>query len=686
MPPLPSSFYGTVKVNGANAPVGVIISARINSVEYAHTTVMLYLSETVYGLDVPGDDPATPGVIEGGQMGNTVVFYIDGMLASPTGTWNRGSNVSLNLTAHAPVAKDQSVSTAEDTAKDITLVATDADGGTLTYSVVADPLHGTLSGSAPALLYTPAANYNGSDSFTFKAYDGTLYSNPATVSITVTAVDDAPVAVDDAYSTTEDTALVLTQANLKGNDTDVDNTNAQLSVTAASSPTHGAVVLVSGTVTFTPAANFVGTAGFDYTVSDGSKTDTGHVTITVTAVNDAPVITEGASTSVSMSEDGSPTAFSLTLHATDVDSSMLTWSILTAASHGTASASGKGAAKAISYTPTANYNGTDSFVVQVSDGTATDTITVNVTIAAVNDAPVANAQSVSTAEDTAKAITLTGSDVEGSTLTYSVVAGPSHGTLSGSAPALTYTPAANYNGSDRFTFKANDGTLYSNPAKVSITVTAVNDAPVITEGASTSVSMSEDGSPTAFSLTLHATDVDSSMLTWSILTAASHGTASASGKGAAKAISYTPTANYNGTDSFVVQVSDGTATDTITVNVTIAAVNDAPVITEGASIIVTMSEDGSTTPFNLTLHATDVDGDTITWRINTPAGHGSASASGTGTSKAITYTPAHHYIGADSFIVQVSDGHGATDTITVNVTITAVAPPSFTLFFPWIPR
>jgi hypothetical protein len=293
MPPLPSSFYGTVKVNGANAPVGAIVSARINAVEYAHTTVGLYLGGTVYGLVVPGDDSSTAGVIEGGKTGNTVVFYIDGVLADQTGTWNSGSNVSLNLTAaaatnHAPVADAQSISTAEDTAKAITLTGSDADGDSLTYSVVAGPAHGTLSGSAPALTYTPAANYNGSDSFTFKVNDGTVDSTIATVSITVTAV------------------------------------------------------------------------------------------------NNAPIITEGASTNVSMSPDGSPRPFSLSLHAMDVDGDILTWRINTPAAHGTASASGTGTSKAISYNPELHYIGFDSFVVQVSDGNGgADTITVNVTISAV---------------------------------------------------------------------------------------------------------------------------------------------------------------------------------------------------------------------------------------------------------------------------------------------------------------
>ena len=209
----------------------------------------------------------------------------------------------------------------------------------------------------------------------------------------------------------------------------------------------------------------------------------------------------------------------------------------------------------------------------VAGTTDSDWAILRLTATDTNTPPVSNAQSVSTAEDTAKAITLTAIDAEGNTLTYTVVAGTSHGVLTGSSPNLTYTPAANYNGPDSFTFKANDGTVDSNIATVSITVTAVNDAPIITEGTSTSVTMSENGTPTPFSLTLYATDVDDGdTITWSISTPASHGTTSASGTGTSKSISYIPDLDYHGSDIFVVRVSDGFGgTDTITVNVTINA-------------------------------------------------------------------------------------------------------------------
>ncbi|MBN1536803.1 MAG: tandem-95 repeat protein, partial [Anaerolineales bacterium] len=278
----------------------------------------------------------------------------------------------------APVADAQSVSTDEDTAKAITLTGSDVEDDELTYEVVDTPTHGTLSGTAPDLIYTPDADYFGDDSFTFKVNDGAVDSAEAMVSITVNPVNDAPVAVDDATSTAEDTALVLSQADLTGNDTDVDNLSTELSVMAVGNPVNGAVVLDAGVITFTPDQDFVGPAEFDYTVSDGVLMDEGHVLIDVTAVNDAPVITEGESKLVHMSQNGDPIPFNLTLHATDTEDDELAWSIISLASHGEAVAGGTGV---IGYTPDEDFTGDDSFVVQVSDGNGgVDTILINVSI------------------------------------------------------------------------------------------------------------------------------------------------------------------------------------------------------------------------------------------------------------------------------------------------------------------
>lgn len=170
--------------------------------------------------------------------------------------------------------------------------------------------------------------------------------------------------------------------------------------------------------------------------------------------------------SVNTDED---TAKAITLNATDVDGDLLTYSILTPPAHGALS----GTLPNITYTPVANYNGSDSFTFKANDVMVNSNIaTVSVTVNVVNDAPVANTQSVTTNQNTAKAITLTANDMDGDILTYSIVTSPAHGLLSGTLPNVTYTPDANYNGSDNFTFKANDVTVDSNIATVSIMVSS----------------------------------------------------------------------------------------------------------------------------------------------------------------------------------------------------------------------
>src|SRR5207248_2390685 len=354
------------------------------------------------------------------------------------------------------------------------------------YAVVTAPTHGTLSGVAPNLTYTPAAGYNGPDSFTFKANDGTVDSAAATVSVTVVHVNHAPVADAQAATTAEDTAkaTVLTA-------TDADGAAQTYAIVAA--PAHGALSGTAPTVTYTPAANYNGPDSFTFKANDGTlNSNVATVTLTVTPVNDAPVAT---AQSVTTNQD---TAKAMTLTATDVDGDTLTYAVVTAPTHGTLS----GVAPNLTYTPAAGYNGPDSFTFKANDGTVDSAAaTVSLTVVHVNHAPVADAQAVTTAEDTAKAIVLTASDIDGDALTFSIVAGPLHGALSGVAPNITYTPAANYNGADSFTFKPNDGTVDSSAATVSLTVTAVNDAPVAN---AQTVTTAED---TAKAIVLMATDV-----------------------------------------------------------------------------------------------------------------------------------------------------------------------------------
>jgi len=185
-------------------------------------------------------------------------------------------------TNSAPVAQDGTATTNEDTSVNVTLTATDADGNALTYNVVTPPAHGTLSGTGASRSYTPAANFNGSDSFTFTANDGIATSNVATVSITVNPVNDAPDAVNDSAQTPVDTPLTLA---VLANDKDVDGDAVTLvSAGPASSKGGTAVANPDGTVTYTPPAGFSGTDTFTYSISDGhGGSDSATVTIAVGA-------------------------------------------------------------------------------------------------------------------------------------------------------------------------------------------------------------------------------------------------------------------------------------------------------------------------------------------------------------------------------------------------------------------
>ena len=353
-----------------------------------------------------------------------------------------------------PLAQSQTVTTAEDTPAGITLTATDPDAEPLTFSIVAMPAHGTLSITGTSVIYSPAPNYHGPDGFTFVANDGRANSAPATVSITVTPVNDAPVAQARNLTLDEDTLALLT---LQATDGDGDS----LTFSILTGPSHGTLTGSAPNFTYTPAANYYGADAVTFRATDPSgATSDATVTITVAPVNDAPV---AVAQSVTTAEDTAPP---ILLGASDVDGDALTTSIAVTPLKGTLS----GAGPSRTYTPLPNFRGTDTFTFSVSDGTASSSAVVTITVTPSNDAPIAAAQSVVTVEDTPVGLTLWGSDLDGDPVTFTIVSGPSHGALSGTAPNLIYTPAANYSGADSFTFKVNDGTIDSPVAPVTITV------------------------------------------------------------------------------------------------------------------------------------------------------------------------------------------------------------------------
>ena len=282
----------------------------------------------------------------------------------------------------APVSENVTKGTREGTAVTVQLSGSDPDGDRLRYSVVAEPQNGSLSGLNPdtgEVTYTPNANFNGADTFTFSVSDGKLSSAVATVTVNVTAVNDAPTANAQTRSTPEETPVVVT---LSGSDPE----GTDLEYVITREPTHGTLGALEPTthkVTYTPAQDYNGTDSFTFVVSDGELTSAeATVIIKVGVVNDQPV---AKAQSVSLDEDN---AKAITLTAQDADKDALTYAIVKQPEHGKLSGLNAGTGK-LTYTPNKDYNGADSFTFKANDGTEDSEVqTVSLTINPVNDAPV----------------------------------------------------------------------------------------------------------------------------------------------------------------------------------------------------------------------------------------------------------------------------------------------------------
>ena len=588
---LPTGFNGSVRFTAANSsgefkflvippnnitPVPALNAGDIISIDFGVMT-------SCYSF---GTDHPVQFAFSSTSFGGTNGQKITG--ATSDGTY------TLHFLNHKPAVSAQNVSTNEDTAMLITLSSSDADDDAQSFTIVTGPSHGSLStlstancsGAFPTncsatVTYTPAADYNGPDSFTYKTNDGLEDGNTATVNITVNAVNDAPVADAQSVSTDEDTAKLIT---LTASDIDGDAltfslgsgpSNGTLGALGTPSCTGTAPKSCSATVTYTPSANYNGADSFKFTVNDGTvDSNVATINITVDAVNDAPVAN---SDSYNTNEDTTlnvNVAQGVLANDNDVENNTLTAVKVSDPDHGTLTLNSDGS---FTYVPAANYNGPDSFTYKANDGAVDgNTATVNITVNAVNDAPVADPQSVSTDEDTAKSITLTANDADNDPLTYSVVAPPSHGTLSGTAPNLTYTPSANYNGADSFTFKANDGTVDSNVATINITVNAVNDAPVAVDDPSTPLIVLGDGVSTAnINVLGNDTDVENNTLS---VNAVTQGIQGGTVTNNTTDVTYKAPQHFSGLDTFTYNAVDNGTPSAIsndaTVSVNVVA-NDA---------------------------------------------------------------------------------------------------------------
>ncbi|MCE8546801.1 tandem-95 repeat protein [Ruegeria pomeroyi] len=627
----PDSFTYVLTDGAANsAPVSVsLLVGVVNDPPSASDDAVSTLEDTPVSIAVLGNDSDPDGdsltVSSVGFAANgSVVVNADNTLSyTPDADFNGTdtftytvsdgngdidtATVTVTVTGvnDAPVAVDDTVSVAEDGSVSIAVLGNDSDpdGDSLTVSGASDPANGSVVVNADnTLSYTPDANFTGTDSFVYTVSDGNGGADTATVTVTVTGVNDAPVAVDDTVSVAEDGSVSIA---VLGNDSDPDGDS--LVVSGASDPANGSVVVnADNTLSYTPDADFNGTDTFTYTVSDGNgDIDTATVTVTVTGVNDAPVAVDDT---VSVAEDGS-VSIAVLGNDSDPDGDSLVVSGASDPANGSVVVN---ADNTLSYTPDANFTGTDSFVYTVSDGNGgADTATVTVTVTGVNDAPVAVDDTVSVAEDGSVSIAVLGndSDPDGDSLVVSGASDPANGSVVVNADnTLSYTPDANFNGTDTFTYTVSDGNGDIDTATVTVTVTGVNDAPVAVDD---TVSVAEDGS-VSIAVLGNDSDPDGDSLTVSRASDPANGSVVVK---ADNTLSYTPDANFNGTDTFTYTVSDGNGgADTATVTVTVTGVNDAPVVASTINVQTNSEDDGfagivAPDFFQLNNRANDVDDD-----------------------------------------------------------------------------
>ncbi|GAB5406818.1 MAG: hypothetical protein Aurels2KO_50490 [Aureliella sp.] len=393
------------------------------------------------------------------------------------------------IASQPPAASDDSGSGAEDQAVTIDVLANDSDpeGDALSIASVTQPTSGSAAILNGRVQYTPNANFNGSDSFTYTVVDPSGNSATASVMVNITPVNDAPIGGDDSVTTLEDTPVTF---SVLGNDSDIDGD--VLSVSSATDGTNGTVTInADDTLTYTPAAGYFGNDQFTYTISDGNGgSDTASVLVTVEEQNDSPVaVGDSAST-----DEDLTLLIDVLANDSDPDGDTLSLQSVSAPTSGSAAiVNGK-----IEYTPAADFGGSDSFAYTIVDTAGnTATATVDVTVTPVNDAPVASGESYSHDQDSTLTIDAPGVlvndlDIDGDALTASLIAGPDSGSLTLNADgSFAFTPDAGFVGSDSFRYQAVDTSgAVSLPVTVSLQVNAVVSGPNLSHGNVSSVASS----------------------------------------------------------------------------------------------------------------------------------------------------------------------------------------------------
>lgn len=603
---------------------------------------------------------ASDGMVNSGTATVTItVAPLNDPPIAANDAYQVNENASLTIAAPGVLANDS-----------------DPEGSALTAILASGPTNGVLSlNPNGGFIYTPNTNYVGPDAFLYRASDGPASSDIAVVSITVLPVNHPPMAVDDQYSTSEDTALTIAAPGVLGNDSDPDNDT--LSSVLTSPPANGLLTLnADGGFLYVPNTNFAGVDSFTYRASDGlTNSGLATVTIIVTGVNDPPV---AQNDQYSTLEDVVLTVATpgVLANDSDPDADSLSASLVSVPTNGVVTLSIDGS---FVYAPNTNFHGTDSFTYRAHDGlTNSDVATVIIQVidtrVGTNDPPIALNDQYSTPEDAALVIAAPGvlandSDPDGDPLQAILASSPTNGVLLLSTNgSVLYTPNTNFTGVDVFTYHANDGGTNSNLATVTITVTPSSDAPIALDDA---YSVGEDtvlviGAPGVLA---NDSDPEGDLLSATLASNPASGTLSF---GADGSFTYSPNTNFTGVDSFTYRANDGLATSGVaTVTISVTPANDPPVaqndhyVTDEDTVLVIAAP-------GVLANDSDPDGDSLTAILSSGPTNGVLSLNGDG---GFTYTPNTNFFGLDTFTYRARDGQLDSPPATVNIVVTPVYDP-----------
>jgi len=355
-------------------------------------------------------------------------------------------STSEDLVNKHSIALDKSLETNEDTPLILELKGSDPENELLSFEVLISPIHGLLSGTVPNLIYTPNENYFGKDSFEYLVLDPRGGRDNGLIKLNVKPENDKPVAINASVIVENGESINIF---LQGQDVD----SALISF-IHTSPIHGVLSGENEHLVYTASPSYQGEDTFSFYITDdtGGQSNSAEVQITVIPFNNAPIV---ENQTISLNEDDT---VGITLNATDIDSTVLTYNIVNQPLHGELT----GTAPNLSYKPHANFVGEDSFGFIVSDGHKTSEegfITLNV--ANENDAPEAKDIYVETYTASSVNIDLTAIDPDSDSLLYEIISLPDSGTISGDFPVVTYQPYGMIVGQVQFTYQVFDGLEYS---------------------------------------------------------------------------------------------------------------------------------------------------------------------------------------------------------------------------------